>query len=74
VWPSKDDEQERRAAAEAKDAPFDAFAGGYPVPPLPGQVLPPSHRRRMRETVAVSGPSSAGAGTGPTTEEDAPSG
>ena len=24
---------------------FDAFAGGYPVPPLPGQVLPPSPRR-----------------------------
>ncbi len=22
------------------DAPFDAFAGGYPVPPRPGQVLP----------------------------------
>ena len=20
--------------------PFDAFAGGYPVPPMPGQVLP----------------------------------
>lgn len=20
--------------------PFDAFAGGYPVPPRPGQVLP----------------------------------
>lgn len=22
------------------DAPFDAFAGGYPVPPMPGQILP----------------------------------
>ena len=22
------------------DEPFDAFAGGYPVPPMPGQVLP----------------------------------
>ena len=22
------------------DEPFDAFAGGYPVPPRPGQVLP----------------------------------
>jgi NADH-quinone oxidoreductase subunit H len=29
--------------------PFDAFADGYPVPPLPGQVLPPSPRR-ARET------------------------
>ncbi|WP_250445235.1 NADH-quinone oxidoreductase subunit NuoH [Actinotalea sp. C106] len=27
---------------------FDAFAGGYPVPPLPGQTLPPSPRRRAR--------------------------
>ncbi|WP_051480496.1 NADH-quinone oxidoreductase subunit NuoH [Cellulomonas sp. KRMCY2] len=25
--------------------PFDAFAGGYPVPPLPGQTLPLSPRR-----------------------------
>ncbi len=27
-----------------EEAAFDAFAGGYPVPPLPGQVLPPSPR------------------------------
>lgn len=26
------------------DEPFDAYAGGYPVPPLPGQSLPPSPR------------------------------
>ena len=25
---------------------LDAFAGGFPVPPLPGQVLPPSPRSR----------------------------
>ncbi|MEA5118156.1 MAG: NADH-quinone oxidoreductase subunit H, partial [Propionicimonas sp.] len=24
----------------APDGPFDAYAGGYPVPPMPGQVLP----------------------------------
>lgn len=36
-------------AAEIEDAPFDAFAGGYPVPPMPGQQLPPSPRRRRRE-------------------------
>ncbi len=29
--------------------PFDPFAGGYPVPPLPGQTLPPSERRRLAE-------------------------
>ena len=22
------------------DEPFDAFSGGYPVPPMPGQALP----------------------------------
>ncbi|MEU8511997.1 NADH-quinone oxidoreductase subunit NuoH [Kitasatospora sp. NPDC048722] len=27
---------------------FDPMAGGYPVPPLPGQVLPPVPRRRSR--------------------------
>ena len=26
--------------------PFDPFAGGYPVPPLPGQSLPPVPARR----------------------------
>ena len=25
---------------------IDPFEGGYPVPPLPGQVLPPSPRKR----------------------------
>ena len=26
--------------------PFDPFAGGYPVPPMPGQSLPPVPARR----------------------------
>lgn len=33
--------------------PFDPFAGGYPVPPLPGQQLPPSPRAG-REPVGVT--------------------
>lgn len=33
-----------RKPAPIHEAPFDAFADGYPVPPLPGQVLPPSPR------------------------------
>ncbi|MFV0425557.1 MAG: NADH-quinone oxidoreductase subunit NuoH [Beutenbergiaceae bacterium] len=37
----------RRKKRKAKA--FDAFAGGYPVPPLPGQSLPPS-RRKARVT------------------------
>ncbi|WP_425555699.1 NADH-quinone oxidoreductase subunit NuoH [Georgenia halophila] len=28
---------------------FDPYEGGYPVPPLPGQKLPPSPRQRRRE-------------------------
>lgn len=35
------------------DEPFDAFAGGYPVPPTLGQTLPPSPRAG-RVKVAVS--------------------
>lgn len=43
------------AAAETEPEVIDAFAAGYPVPPLPGQVLPPSPRRaRQAVTVAVA--------------------
>ena len=42
----------------AKDGTFDPMAGGFPVPPLPGQTLPPVPRRpsradRDREPVAA---------------------
>jgi NADH-quinone oxidoreductase subunit H len=43
---------------------FDPMAGGFPVPPLPGQVLPPPPPRRARTTVGsptASEPASAGA-------------
>ncbi len=30
----------REAVAEREEVPFDAFSGGYPVPPMPGQTLP----------------------------------
>ena len=30
----------RRKPEPLNDEPFDAFAGGYPVPPMPGQVIP----------------------------------
>ncbi|MEV8094338.1 NADH-quinone oxidoreductase subunit NuoH [Kitasatospora sp. NPDC085879] len=36
------------AAEPAPPAAFDPLAGGYPVPPLPGQELPPVPRRRSR--------------------------
>lgn len=40
-------EEERQEAASG-GVPFDPMAGGYPVPPLPGQKLPPTPRRRSR--------------------------
>ncbi|MCF2705990.1 NADH-quinone oxidoreductase subunit NuoH [Arcanobacterium haemolyticum] len=33
---------------------FDAMAGGFPVPPLPGQALPPSPRAARREAVSTT--------------------
>jgi len=43
-------------AAEQSE-PFDAFAQGYPVPPLPGQSLPPSPRR-AKVTAPAGAPAS----------------
>jgi NADH-quinone oxidoreductase subunit H len=40
--------KEQRLGAPAPAADFDPMAGGYPVPPLPGQELPPVPRRRSR--------------------------
>jgi NADH-quinone oxidoreductase subunit H len=31
---------QEKAEPEEQRGPFDAFAGGFPVPPKPGQVLP----------------------------------
>ncbi|MFJ5552620.1 NADH-quinone oxidoreductase subunit NuoH [Streptomyces sp. NPDC093225] len=45
------DRRSKAAEATAKAAPpatFDPMAGGFPVPPLPGQTLPPVPRRRPR--------------------------
>jgi NADH-quinone oxidoreductase subunit H len=40
-WPEK--KESPPGAGEEKE-PVDAFAGGFPVPPLPGEKLPPSKR------------------------------
>jgi NADH-quinone oxidoreductase subunit H len=42
-WPTKDVPAEPTKGHRAKKE-FDAFAGGFPVPPKPGQKLPPSPR------------------------------
>ncbi|MFF0723708.1 NADH-quinone oxidoreductase subunit NuoH [Streptomyces sp. NPDC004134] len=54
----KDKEEAAREAAKPTPE-FDPMAGGYPVPPLPGQTLPPVPRRpsrRERELVGTNGP------------------
>lgn len=43
-------------SAPDEPEPFDAFAGGYPVPPLPGQELPPSPRAARRAAQAAAAP------------------
>ncbi len=47
---------EKKPAPEAAEEtePFDAFAAGYPVPPLPGQKLPPSPRAARRAAAATA--------------------
>jgi NADH-quinone oxidoreductase subunit H len=58
------------AAAEREPEVIDAFAAGYPVPPLPGQVLPPSPRR-ARQAVTVDVTAGAGSATdAPATPEE----
>jgi NADH-quinone oxidoreductase subunit H len=44
-----------RGKAEERERPaFDPFAGGYPVPPLPGQTLPPVTGRVERAAVLTT--------------------
>lgn len=53
--------EKAKEAEEPAEAPaaFDPMAGGFPVPPLPGQELPPVPRRpsrRVRELIVSGGP------------------
>ncbi|WP_031152569.1 NADH-quinone oxidoreductase subunit NuoH [Streptomyces erythrochromogenes] len=65
------DKREKASAADAGEdtAPFDPLAGGFPVPPKPGQHLAPVPRRRPRSEreLIVSG----GANTDSDREEGA---
>ncbi|MEE1930981.1 NADH-quinone oxidoreductase subunit NuoH [Streptomyces sp. TRM 70351] len=60
----REQQAERDAAAAArKDPPvFDPMAGGYPVPPLPGQTLPPVPRRTPRREREPASVAAGGAG------------
>lgn len=65
------DRGEKRAEREAEAVPaepFDPMAGGYPVPPLPGQTLPPVPRRPQR------GARPGGAGAAESEPEKVPAG
>lgn len=59
-------EAEAAVAAAAADAPFVAAAGGFPVPPLPGQTFTYTSRRELAQgTTIVQVPDAE-----PATEED----
>jgi NADH-quinone oxidoreductase subunit H len=67
-WP------ERKPAPQeepAQQAPFDAFAGGYPVPPMPGQSLPvAASRMTVPGTAAPAGVGGSAAPADDPTEEN----
>jgi len=48
-------EKKQPTAPERPPGPqeYDPYAGGYPVPPLPGQVLPPSPRKQRAAAAAA---------------------
>ncbi|MFI9239793.1 NADH-quinone oxidoreductase subunit NuoH [Streptomyces sp. NPDC053079] len=48
VFRGRDGDKAGEEAAAEPAPPFDPMAGGFPVPPLPGQTLPPVPRRRSR--------------------------
>ncbi|GAB3122731.1 NADH-quinone oxidoreductase subunit NuoH [Streptomyces calidiresistens] len=55
--------REKEGDGNGDEAEFDPMAGGYPVPPLPGQSLPPVPRRPARGPRAEREPASVPAGT-----------
>ena len=66
--------QEKEAEAREPEPPaFDPMAGGFPVPPLPGQALPPVPRRtprRERELIVSGGVNTVSDGTESDGKED----
>ena len=40
IDPDPDDDRQESRPLDCQPGEFDPFAGGYPVPPLPGQVIP----------------------------------
>jgi NADH-quinone oxidoreductase subunit H len=64
-------DRKAKAAGVEDEPPFDPMAGGFPVPPKPGQSLPPVPRRRprhQRDLVVSGGPDTATASEGKETD------
>ncbi|WP_049564661.1 NADH-quinone oxidoreductase subunit NuoH [Streptomyces sp. SBT349] len=69
VFRDRAEQRRDETETEAREAPFDPMAGGYPVPPLPGQTLPPVPRRPSRaERATASVAADAPGGTAGSTE------
>ena len=60
----------KQPEAEPGEGEFDAFAAGFPVPPLPGQTLPPSPRAARRAANARSASATAVIEQAPAAETD----
>jgi NADH-quinone oxidoreductase subunit H len=77
-------QQKKQAAIDeeteiAAQGPFDPYAGGFPVPPMPGQLLPTRKRRvpagvGARTAGALDGPVQAGGTDAGEPEPDRPDG
>ncbi|MDD7465634.1 MAG: NADH-quinone oxidoreductase subunit NuoH [Actinomycetaceae bacterium] len=62
IWAFGDDvyhPSQAEIIAEREKAGFDGFEDGYPVPPLPGQHLPPSPRAQRRSASTASAAATA---------------
>ncbi|MET7637368.1 NADH-quinone oxidoreductase subunit NuoH [Streptomyces sp. NPDC005438] len=72
VFREREEEKKAQEAEAEPSKPFDPMAGGYPVPPLPGQTLPPVPRRpsRMEKQPVPAGPVDSAENAGDDSSEE----
>ena len=68
---ARQEKRELEEAAAQADKPFDPYAGGYPVPPLPGQQFTYTSRRAAAGAT-VSGTAVTAADVAEATSDEAP--